>query len=53
MLEETTNYYKEDKTTDTAQQTLISFEKIKRKWLQDKAVEKQNTNIHVKFYWTT
>ena len=53
MLEETTNFYKEDKITDTAQQTINSFEKGKRKWQQDKAIEKQNTNLHAKFYWTT
>ena len=53
MLEETTNIYKEDKTTETAQQTLNSFERGERKWQQDKAVEKQNTNLHAIFYWTT
>ena len=53
MLDETKNFYREDKTTDTMEQTQNSFEKGKRKWLQKKTLEKENTNLDVIFYWTT
>ena len=53
MLEETTNLYKEDKTFETKQQTYNSFGKRIRKRPQDKAVEDENTNLLVNFYWTT
>ena len=53
MLEETTNLYEEDKTIETTQQTFNSFGKRIKNWQQDKAVEEENTNFHVNFYWTT
>ena len=47
------NLYEEGKTIETTQQTFNSFGKRRRKWQQDKAVGEENTNFHIKFYWTT